>query len=285
MPKRRFEPPASDSGSSIIDLKTGKPVRPATAPVIGDRIRYYRKLAGIEQKDLAERIGVTGNAVSIWERGGARPDIHLLPEICRALHITLYELYALDDPNARLSAKETSLIEKFRKLSPGHQMSIEQLVDSLLHVQLAESVRPIRELKSFTRALAAGIGEPSEMETEGEPLYVYDSPELARADWVFPVSGDSMEPDFHNQDLVLVSRSQNGQELKYGEIGAFMVGNETFIKEYRKDGLHSLNPAYSVMHFSEEDQVYLIGRVLGVLHPAQIATDRDVAQYFALNES
>ena len=43
-----------------------------------------------------------------------------------------------------------------------------------------------------------------------------------------------------------------------------MINNETYIKRYEKDGLHSLNPDYPVMHFDDEQSVYLIGKVLGV---------------------
>lgn len=40
------------------------------------------------------------------------------------------------------------------------------------------------------------------------------------ADEIFTVSGDSMEPQFHDSDKVLV---QYCPEIKYGDIGAFYV--------------------------------------------------------------
>ena len=79
-----------------------------------------------------------------------------------------------------------------------------------------------------------------------------------------------MEPDYHNGDLVLVERIPDAPSLSPGEIGAFIVGNETYIKRYEEDGLHSLNPAYPTMHFDEEASVYLIGRVLGILAQAAV---------------
>ena len=82
---------------------------------------------------------------------------------------------------------------------------------------------------------------------------------------------------------MLVRRIPDAPELKEGEIGAFIVGNETYIKEYREDGLHSLNPKYDVMHFSDEESVYLIGRVMGVLNPESIATETDVKRYLAIH--
>ena len=82
-----------------------------------------------------------------------------------------------------------------------------------------------------------------------------------------------MEPQYHDGDLVLVQRYPGCPALQYGETGAFIIGNSTYIKVYEKDGLHSLNKRYKTMTFSEDDSVYLIGRVLGILDP-----DTDFAQ-------
>ena len=92
-----------------------------------------------------------------------------------------------------------------------------------------------------------------------------------------------MEPEYHDGDLVLVRRIPDAPELKEGEIGAFIVGNETYIKEYREDGLLSLTPKYDVIRFSDEGSVYLIGRVIGVLSPESIATEADVKRYLAIH--
>ena len=72
-------------------------------------------------------------------------------------------------------------------------------------------------------------------------------------------------------------------ELQTGEVGAFIVGNETYIKALGADGLESLNPAYPVMHFDESASVYLIGRVIGILDPKQIAQEADVEKYRLLH--
>ena len=62
------------------------------------------------------------------------------------------------------------------------------------------------------------------------------------------------------------------RDLRYGEIGIFLVDNEGYIKEYREDGLHSHNPAYRTMTFREDQSVRCIGRVIGKLKDSQIPT-------------
>lgn len=282
MPRRSIERPAKGSGN-VIDMKTGKAVEKPALPVLCERIRFFRERAGMEQKTLAKLIGVTGNAISNWENGRGRPDINLLPDICRALNVTMYDLFDMEDPGIRYSAGEQIFLDQYKQLSPGHRMAIDQMVDTLLKVQIAESVPLIRRLTFFQKSLAAGVGDPSEIDDEGQPIFLYASREVDRADCVFTVNGDSMEPEYHNGDMVLVSRIPDAPDLQLGEVGAFIVGNETYIKVYREEGLESLNPKYPIMHFHDAESVYLIGRVTGILDPKQVATAQDVDKFQMLH--
>ena len=250
----------------------------AALPVICERVRYYRALRKMEQKALASALGITANAVSNWEQGRCRPDVALVPELCRILNISIYDLYGLADPH-RYSKKEQFHLETYRKLKPGYRSLVDGLMGNMLRLQNAENVRNLIRLPFFDKPLAAGIGDPTEFEGLSEEIYLYDSDEFRRAEYVFRVNGDSMEPEYRNGDLVLVERVPSGLSLKEGEIGAFIVGNEMYIKEYRRDGLHSLNKKYDVLKFDEEQAVYLIGKVLTVLEPESIASQSDVEKF------
>lgn len=282
MPKRVFERSTTPK-RNVIDMHTGKPVPAETKPMICDRIRHYREKLGIEQKALAAMVGVTANAVSNWERGRARPDVNLLPNICEALQITLYQLYDLDDPSGSYSAAEERFMEDYRQLTSGNRYAVSALTQTLLKVQQAESSRAIRKLTLFERPLAAGVGDPNEFEDSGVPIYVYDDSLTQRADCVFIVNGDSMEPDYPDGCRVLVERISDSGELAPGDIGAFMIDNETYIKEYQPDGLHSRNPSYPVMSFSEFEHVYLIGHVISILNKEDVAREEDVERYAELH--
>ena len=282
MARRKIDLSASGEGS-MIEMKTGKPVAVPVLPLICERIKHYRELTGMEQKALARLIGVTPNAVSNWETGRSRPDVNLLPGICGALNITFYDLFGVPDPAVRYSARQQLLVDKFSALSEGHKQAAENLVDTLSRVEAAENCPDLSVLTYFSRQLAAGTGDPTDFIDEGEDVYVYSSPDVKQADCIFTVNGSSMEPYFHSGQDVLVQRIPDGPDLRYGEIGAFIVGNETYIKEFREDGLHSLNPDYAPMRFSEFDSVYLIGRVLGILDKASYAAEADVARYQAVH--
>ena len=59
---------------------------------IGESIRHHRKRLNLTQAKLAERIGVTAQAVSKWENDTGLPDISMAVPLARALGITTDEL-------------------------------------------------------------------------------------------------------------------------------------------------------------------------------------------------
>ncbi len=59
---------------------------------LGRRIADARHECGLTQKDLADKVGVTAQAVSKWERGSACPDISILDEIAETLEVSVSEL-------------------------------------------------------------------------------------------------------------------------------------------------------------------------------------------------
>lgn len=51
-----------------------------------------RKAAGLTQKELAEKLGISFQAVSKWESGDALPDTGLLLPLCDELNTTVDNL-------------------------------------------------------------------------------------------------------------------------------------------------------------------------------------------------
>lgn len=59
---------------------------------IGNRIAKLRKARGMSQENLAEKVGVSSQAVSKWENDASCPDISLLPSLAKLLDVTVDEL-------------------------------------------------------------------------------------------------------------------------------------------------------------------------------------------------
>ncbi|MBQ6420865.1 MAG: helix-turn-helix transcriptional regulator [Clostridia bacterium] len=62
------------------------------ASKLGNFIADQRKLLGMTQADLGNKLMVTDKAVSKWERGLGFPDINTLESLAEALHVSVNEL-------------------------------------------------------------------------------------------------------------------------------------------------------------------------------------------------
>ena len=56
---------------------------------VAKQISILRKSKGLTQNDLGERIGVSFQAVSKWERGEALPDVAVLPDLAKVLETSI----------------------------------------------------------------------------------------------------------------------------------------------------------------------------------------------------
>ena len=80
-----------------------------------DKIKTLRKKTNLTQEELAERLGVSFQAVSKWETGGALPDITLFPKLANFFDVTTDELLGVDLEKKR--ARINALLEEAGRLS------------------------------------------------------------------------------------------------------------------------------------------------------------------------
>lgn len=68
------------------------------------RMKAARAVAGLSQADLAKAVGVTRQTIGLIEAGGYNPTLNLCVAICKALLVTLNDLFWEDendvDPDA-----------------------------------------------------------------------------------------------------------------------------------------------------------------------------------------
>ena len=75
----------------------------------GKFIAKCRKDKNMTQEQLAEKMGVSINAVSKWERGLSFPDVSLYKKLCKELEINIEELINGEKDNSD-EAKEKAII-------------------------------------------------------------------------------------------------------------------------------------------------------------------------------
>ena len=73
---------------------------------LGNRIQEFRKVAKMTQEELAERLGVTPQAVSKWETDNSYPDIDLLVEIADLFKCSVDELLGRKNNETKVLPKD-----------------------------------------------------------------------------------------------------------------------------------------------------------------------------------
>lgn len=65
--------------------------------MLGDNIKKYRKAGNLSQEELAEKINVTRQSISLWETGKTQPSIDILVKLSSVLGVTTDELLTGSD--------------------------------------------------------------------------------------------------------------------------------------------------------------------------------------------
>ena len=80
---------------------------------LGMRIALLRKQKPMTQEELAEKMGVSSQAVSKWENDVSCPDIQSLPRLARLLGVTVDELLSGKSQDVQmLSAEERKSLDQ-----------------------------------------------------------------------------------------------------------------------------------------------------------------------------
>lgn len=64
------------------------------------RMKAVRAAAGLSQAELAQAVGVTRQTIGLIEAGGYNPTLNLCVAICKALRVTLNDLFWDDEIKA-----------------------------------------------------------------------------------------------------------------------------------------------------------------------------------------
>lgn len=76
--------------------------------VLAENIQTFRKEKSLTQKDLAEKLGVTYQAVSKWENATSAPDISFLPMLADVFGCTIDTLFSRNGMSGRVVKLDTN---------------------------------------------------------------------------------------------------------------------------------------------------------------------------------
>lgn len=240
----------------------------------GSRLRERREELGLKQNELGKLLGVTGSAIGNYENGISSPKAEILYQVfdvlkCDANFLFQDEMKELETDD--LTVPEIKMVKKYRSLDDHGKKFIDVALEHEVSRvdQLNANIIPFpnkRHLPKSIQPVSAGRGAylgPEEMET----IDVIENDLTLRASFCVPVSGDSMEPLYHDGDILLV---EGCEEIPAGRVGVFTVDGDGYVKKMGKGELISLNPEYPPVPMVE-NETWCNGLVIGVLDPAWIA--------------
>ncbi len=228
---------------------------------LGKILAARRRELGLKQGELAallneEGIAVSNQAVSKWEKGLTLPNARQFLALCRTMDIedvreTFSQgeeglLHGLDGEGRRKALDYIQLLRDSGRYAPA-QPETEQ--------------EPPRCLPLYSLAVSAGTGQF----LDGEDYEMVEvGQEVAEgANFGVRVSGDSMEPEFHDGQVIWVRQQRS---LMTGEIGIFLYDGSAYLKQLvalkSSMALHSLNPKYDDIVISPELPLRVLGKVL-----------------------
>ncbi|MBQ2803014.1 MAG: helix-turn-helix domain-containing protein [Lachnospiraceae bacterium] len=76
------------------------------------RFAEARKRAKMTQADVAEKLNISFQAISLWERGETTPDIEKLPEIAALFQVSTDWLLSVEDENELILDIQESLSDR-----------------------------------------------------------------------------------------------------------------------------------------------------------------------------
>lgn len=224
-------------------------------------LKKRRETLGYSQNKLAKLIGITQSYYNTIERGEVKnpPSEEILDKMA--------EMLQLSDKETKnfkfLAAVERTpaiILEELKKLAKLEKNSVKPVV--------VPEIKDIEKYIPLYSRISAGIG----VFTDEAPVDFISIPGVRNIETLFAVNvkGDSMEPTIKDSSIILCRR---GVEVRNGEIGAFIVNDESYVKRLKVTGnyiaLISDNPNYQPIYIGPGEEFRVVGKVLKVINDIQ----------------
>ena len=241
--------------------------------IIAENITHFRKQRGITQKELAKEVGISASTMTDYMKLRSAPSFGVIQKLADYFGVKKSDIdttFKEESTNSLPDAPDSltqQIMDKVVQLTTPNKKIVLQTSEELLVSQNEEEtkineVSEVIQLYSYDyydHPASAGTGQYlNDVRVERIEL-----PVDIDADFVIPIKGDSMEPDYHDGDLVFI---QTSVDLNNGVIGVFNYNGDAYIKQLVIDKeqayLHSLNPVYKDMPITPETDFRIIGEVV-----------------------
>ena len=221
-----------------------------------EKLKARRKELKMTQKDISNQLGISYQAYSAWERGIKEPSKEKVQRLEQILKV----------PKGYFT--EIEIVRLYNTLSNRGKNQVVEYARDLVQKEKAQQVISVSEnLYEYHvyEKMSAGIG--ASVYDDRDYDIVYFNEELAH-DFASWVSGDSMEPKYHNGSVALIRETGFDYD---GAVYAVVCNNQTYIKRvYREENglrLVSINPKYKDILIPYDEDPRVVGVIVGNFMP------------------
>lgn len=93
-----------------------------------DMLKYLRTKAGLSQRGLADKVGLSASTISMYEVGAREPDFETEEKLADLFNVDLNTLRGIDPEKYILSEDEKKLIDKYRSADDEIKHMIERML-------------------------------------------------------------------------------------------------------------------------------------------------------------
>lgn len=220
-----------------------------------EKLKQKREELGLEQQELAERIGVSKQAYFKWEKGLSKPTKANIAKLEKVLKV----------PEGYLSEDEISSL--YKQLTEPNQEKAITYVRDLVSSQKVISIAEKRSEYHVYEKLSAGIGASVYGDLDYDVVYYNEELPHDFASWV---DGNSMEPTYQNGEVALIRETGFDYD---GAVYAVVWDSQTYIKKvYREEeGLRlvSINKDYPDKFAPFDENPRIVGKIVGHFMPLE----------------
>lgn len=240
--------------------------------ILGNSIKEIRKSKKMTQNQLAELTGFKQNTISNHENGNRQLDETDIRKYAKALDVEPQQLFdkalSISTISPPVSDTARAISETVEKLEEPRRVIVLDTAKTQLDEQKQEKNKKRNDIAQlpkmysydyYDQPASAGTGQYlNDVKVEQVQL-----PIDVKADFVIPIYGDSMEPEYHSGDYVFIRLSV---DLSDGDIGVFEYYGDAYIKQLiiNEDGafLHSFNSDYDDIPIDADSDFRIIGEVV-----------------------
>ena len=221
-----------------------------------EKLKARRKELKMTQKEIADRLGISYQAYSAWERGVKKPSRKKVKQLEQILNVPkdyFTEIEIVRLYNTLSNKGKDQVVEYTRNLV---QKEKTQQV-----VSVSENLYEYHVYEKMSAGIGASVYDNRNYDT------VYFNEELAH-DFASWVSGDSMEPKYQDGSVALIRETGFDYD---GAVYAVVCNNQTYIKRVfrEEEGLRlvSINPRYDDILISYDEDPRVVGIIVGNFIP------------------